>query len=794
MVYCFRPGRTRQHARAPAAVLGAVLLAVLVLLPTASTAGAAVSSRPRGAGSGLPTVGDNASVSFSFNGTTITVRDGVTDQAPTPTVRSYTIRVAANPAAPAARLNLVTDPWAQWAVASQLGGPDGLAPTSAWSWAVWTNGSDDSANWTVDGSGNLTRAISASAATFTVVGAVNYSVSVAVNASRPDGSRAAGLGLVLNDPEFATNIPTNDPDYAGLLRPISPGLLRVTLGGSTVTWVNSTGQATFVMPSVGLAWNLSQQLGSPLLLSLPAGSWGDGNFLPAGMPVNQSLPVPATNGSYGYFPADAAFVAYVSDLVNATLAAGWHIRYFNIGNEVPVAGNGSYAAEFAELFSRAAGAIHRLDPSALVGTDVMLFPTELSYFATHAGGVDYLGFHFYPAQGDCGASFCPPNGANGYLTNDGLFGRSANFSGATIFVAPKLAQLEWYNASGRWLPIFDLESNVNSEHTNGTDPRQQSVVGAAWTASSLIDGSRQNLSAFTYFTWEGVGTSPSLSTYPDGGWGYGMANEGGANDSDLRYAPYWAAELWHRFIPAGAPGLWSTVSDQNAVRAYSASNSTGVGVYLANRLGTATTVHLSVSGAEVRSSALAGVDERSYSTGWGAGGNLQLLQSGEWASNLSGGAQLSVTIDGYGVAAAWFDWATAGGSNQSGGNSTGNSTTGSGGTNQTQGTGGSGNQSGGTNSTGPTPNATAGTTPPGGGGHGAGRGPGGPVAQVTSALAGQPSAWLAGAGLASVGVVALVAALGHRAPTPTRRPEGVRRHAPAPRPSHGPRQAFRRPG
>src|SRR5271170_60763 len=409
-----RDGRPGSRQRIPL-VAALVFLLLFSSLGLATAAGSTRAASPPGVS--VASLTDNQKISLLVGSVNHTFVDSVVIKSVSTTVRSYEITLQANIPLPLDLVNLSTSPVTQWADPNQVpGGPDNLPSLSEWSWTVLRGQTSDTANWVVDaGAGLLNRTVTWTNATFTVTGSSAPSVAVQVTPGKADGPVAPELGFVVG-----SQVPTSDPAFTALAKALDPGVVRFTqLYDAPATWDNKTGTVSFDFTEFGILMNFSRAVGAQVYLSLPAGSWGDGNLLPAGMPLNTSFWVNYWGHSSGYFPTLASYQTYLTTFVEDVKAHGWNIEYWNVGNEVPVGVNKSTAAAFVTLFNAAAVDIHSVLPSALVGSDVFTWPTKESYFAGALHGVGFLAFHDYPATGLCAnaATYCVPDNVKGYLTD-----------------------------------------------------------------------------------------------------------------------------------------------------------------------------------------------------------------------------------------------------------------------------------------------------------------------------------------------------------------------------------------
>ena len=167
-----------------------------------------------------------------------------------------------------------------------------------------------------------------------------------------------------------------------MVAPLDPYIIRIGQTTSApVTWNNTTQLPMFTYGPFAKLYNLTRALGAKVYLSLPAGTWGDGNWLPAGMPLDPNQTVTWGN-STGYFPTAASYEVYLRGLLQGLSTQGWAVDYWNIGNEVPVKNGPNVTVPYVALFNEAATLIHQYEPDALVGSDVFTVSSQIAYIST----------------------------------------------------------------------------------------------------------------------------------------------------------------------------------------------------------------------------------------------------------------------------------------------------------------------------------------------------------------------------------------------------------------------------
>lgn len=555
----------------------------------------------------LPTVIDGGHVDLLSAGKVLSV---MTDHAAfvsgNPYTRTYSISVGVTVSLPLFSAHVESFPLAMWGDPTQYpGGVDALPPLSYWSWTVYHGTTNDTANWTMYPTvSSLMRTIPWSWTNYTVVGKVFPRFNLQVGAVSPTGGVAPNVGYVATDVLSPASNASSDPDFLNLAQSLHPGLIRfgTTSIGMNVTWNSTYNLPVFRWRAFDSILAFAKSIPSPVLMSLPVGTWGDGNNLPSNMPLNLSYTM-NFYGATGYFPTVAAYTAFISGLVQHVNASGENVTYWSIGNEVPRY-TASEVDEYIQLFNAAASTIHQTFPHALVGSDVMMDPKYIRQFALSATGVGFLSFHYYPATGICmnGGTYCPP--AGGALgTTDPTIIDGPNYIGhLTLWDAPALAQMVWRNLTGDTLPVLDAETNLNHMGgqytvTGGTDPRIPTLFAASWLDAMLLQSVAQNLSTFLYYGFTGPAVQTPSNTSQYGGWGFQMTSEG-THDNDTLYAPYWGLWLWAEGVSPGAAALSTTGGDPAVVEAQAfRSGSQDVNILIVNRVNTTIKVELNVTGA-----------------------------------------------------------------------------------------------------------------------------------------------------------------------------------------------------
>ncbi len=670
---------------------GEILLVLSVLISSgalsASAGASAAPAEPRAHGSmssSVPTLRDGDSLNATFGSRSSEILDSETTPPSPAQVRSYTIDLRTNRANASQPILLESDPLNFWSDPNQMpNGADNLPPLSNWTWWIETGqGVNDTSNWTVDPTDTyLERPTTWTDQNYTVFGVSDPTLYVNVTPSETDGAHATGGGFVLNAVGYPDSVPTGLA-YEEMAASLHPSLVRFTLlqAGAFTGWDSATHQPTLSFTGLDRLFDLAEETGGAVVLSLPAGNWGDGNSVPSGTPL-MSSPEFDFHGLLGYLMTPAAMYALVRQIENHTIANSESVLYWSIGNEVPI-NSTAEAAAFSRVVNAAARAVHAGLPNDLVGSDDMMSPTYLGTFARDTTGVGFLSFHWYQSWGICvnaTGSYCPPAGAPNGTPTPKLFAHPA-YRATTGTYPPGTAQWDWYNATGNWLPVINTETNLaayggpgSATSATGTDPRIPDLVGAAWLGSTLVDSSNQNLSALTYFALSSSANLTGTPTYAHGGFGFGMTNTT-STGAITYFAPYYVMKLWDQYLPQGSSGLSLTDTGNGTVRAFAVIDSGGVNVALVSRVGVPVSVRLSVLG-HFGLKQLDLLDSSSYAESYNASsGSTTLVRSGV-SINYDPQSD-TVNFPGYGFAVAQFVPSGLAGNGSSGGNGTGNTSTG----------------------------------------------------------------------------------------------------------------------
>lgn len=572
--------------------------------------------------------------------------------------RTYQVTLGTLVAVPLVSVTLVTSPLTVLGQPGQLpGGEDALPPFASWSFTILQAGQNDTGNWTANpATGQLYRSIPWQNAQFVITGRTTPVLSITVQPTLVGGQSAPASGFVANSIFSPSSGTANDPAFPGLAAATHPGIVRIgiTSIGVAITWNVTNHSVSYKWVGFDKMVNFSESIGANIMLSLPAGSWGDGNTLPVGMPLDPTMPV-TFYGTTGYFPTTVAYAKYVGALAQHVQSTKARVAYWNIGNEVPRV-NVSEVATFIKVFNSGLSAIHRYLPNALVGTDVMMDPKYLPQFAKGAPNTGFLSFHMYAVAGMCidNGVYCPPAGGVNGVPDPALVDRSTEFGTMLAWEPPLSARSDWYNATGHWLPVIDSETGLNHEGgtlatASGTDPRIETLFGAQWLAGLYIDGTQEGVKGIVYYTLAGPESLNVTPTSAYGGWGFEMIRENATGPAIL-YAPYWAATMWGQAVPSQSPALITTGSVPALAEAQAYRTHAGVSVVAVNHVNATVKFTVSFPGAALTPSNLTLLDHRSYSETWDVATHQEVLGKSGVLSRVRTSNPVTFILQGYGVA------------------------------------------------------------------------------------------------------------------------------------------------
>lgn len=276
--------------------------------------------------------------------------------------------------------------------------------------------------------------------------------------------------------------------------------------------------------------------------------WSTGmtNYLPTGMTLNTTTKMPN--------PSD--YAAYASTFVSHY---GNRVTHYQIVNEpyqfTGWSPNMTRLADYLRLYNATRTAMKAINANLIISFDSDCQQTTLDYLISNNIPIDAIDFHKY----DNGV--IDPNSPY-YETDSKLFADAESYyytNNAPYSLSVKSAQTYYYSHTGRRIPIYLTETNMNSAWQTGTDPRQLSNMGATWTALNIRACILSNVSYFVYYQFAN-GRAYEMSK-PAHGYGFGMIDD----DSDTPYYPYWTIDIIQTHLSVGDT-LYSSSSNSSSIR------------------------------------------------------------------------------------------------------------------------------------------------------------------------------------------------------------------------------------
>ncbi len=268
-----------------------------------------------------------------------------------------------------------------------------------------------------------------------------------------------------------------------------------------------------------------------------------------------ALPTGMTKTSTG-LPNPTQWAAYSAEWVKHFKQVGLPVKYYEIVNEPQhYFAPGSWAnpdysklSSYKALYDATYTKMHQENNAIIASQDFIMHKTILNYWLDNGGVVDSLNFHKYD-------EYRYP-----YLTDAEVLEKAEEkFFGKYPLGGNSIteAQQTWYNEERDWLPIICSESNMNSKHTGGTDPRIQTMVGATWLA---LTARMEMLAGVSYHVHYAYTSSKSYATESDtGGYGFGLINK----DNNEAWYPYYVNYMIGRNQEPGDQLVESRSSSSN---------------------------------------------------------------------------------------------------------------------------------------------------------------------------------------------------------------------------------------
>lgn len=300
------------------------------------------------------------------------------------------------------------------------------------------------------------------------------------------------------------------------------------------------------------------------------------------------------------FPNPESFAVYSKDVALHVKNGGWSVKYWEPYNEpYQVFDNKTAYMGFVNLYNAATDAVLQTFPNALFGVDISNRKVFLDNFVYDGRNVGFLSFHKYDATGSWVYK------SEGYLSDSKIL-RKASILGDNSRYTPQEMQEKWRSVRDVELPVFCTETNLNSVHVNGTDPRLQQVIGATWYAEELRAFILGDVTYSVYFHF----ASDASESTPTGGYGFGMVNKTSPFEE---WYPYLVNHLIGDNLNVGDSICNASSSNSAVVSALAWRTSSSYNVLLTGKMNDTVQVNIRVRNASLKSESVSTftIDNRS---------------------------------------------------------------------------------------------------------------------------------------------------------------------------------------
>jgi len=369
----------------------------------------------------------------------------------------------------------------------------------------------------------------------------------------------------------------DDPVFNEKIRDLHFGLLRtwVYIYAWDWTWDESTQTGYYNWNALDKIIGWMRRYGDVSICLVGSNRW-----LPPGMESDYQgtgFPNPESLGKW------AADIVY-----HINIEKGYGVKYWEVYDDVgsKIAYYADKVANYAVVFGRVAEYIHNVDPDALVGCDGFNNGAFLDYFASNVQGVGFLGYHKWACWTDV-------PGQSGYFDNDecmSIADRLTKNGG----LEPKEFRQRWYDKTGQWLPVLNLETGLNAAKG---DSRNYTPFGAAFYAellrAQILDGSP----AYSVFFRTFMNPEPSSESYWD------LLEGGNPPDYAVHYQ-YWANYLFGNYLSMGDVVYSSSSSSFTALSSLAWKNSAYYNILLIGKKDIVTDVEVQINGVGAMTNAM----------------------------------------------------------------------------------------------------------------------------------------------------------------------------------------------
>jgi len=378
--------------------------------------------------------------------------------------------------------------------------------------------------------------------------------SVTVNAGNVVGTNKLSLGFQLNS-DWITWIDSSNEYRArssSVQRELAQnaGFRLVRVFGTSsklslppcTSWNETAKTGTWDWVHVDSLTQMIFEIGAEPLFCLGLLAQNMSQVIPEGMAINSGTSLPYAD----------SWAAYCREWVKHFKEIGLPVRFYETINEpwmyfYPPAGIDSRKLDyFKDVFNAAARAMRQENPNVFLGFDGSNRRGVLDYWLENGGeALDFISFHKYDS------------GTVEQYSSEELLSRAETYqlTNSSYFYGIQDAREKYYDARGKWIPVFNSESNLDSASEAGTDPRIQQMVGAVWLALVLKTGILNGLDYSVYFNF-GAYAHVERSSQASRGVGFGMINL----DDNQPWYPYYVQEMIGSNLAVGDQIVESTSS------------------------------------------------------------------------------------------------------------------------------------------------------------------------------------------------------------------------------------------
>lgn len=289
------------------------------------------------------------------------------------------------------------------------------------------------------------------------------------------------------------------------------------------------------------------------------------------------------------YPNKESFALYCKDIALHLRDKGWSVKFWEPYNEPCIKDYTTYRA-LVDSFNTASDAILQVFPNALFGVDASNRKQFLDNFVYDGRNVGFLSFHKYDASGTW------LHNPEGYYSDEEVLKR-ASMLGDDYHYTPQEMRDKWRSVRGVELPVFVTESNLNWCYINGTDPRIQQVIGAAWYAEELRSLILSDVKCSVYFTFASDDSPRWGKDVFTRGYGFGMINMTTPHEE---WYPYFVNVLFGNYLDFGDELYDCSSSNSTTVSTLAWGNNGYYNVLLIGKIKSQVNVRVNIRNADVK--------------------------------------------------------------------------------------------------------------------------------------------------------------------------------------------------